>query len=127
MKPANVEQYIISLPAEHAAILTALRGIVQKSAPKATETFKWSQPVYEQNGPMIWIRAYKSYVNIGFWRGAEMHDKHGLLQGDGDRMRHVKIATPADIRKGALADYIKQAVKLNAQQGDPTKRMKVTR
>lgn len=127
MKPAHVEQYIASLPAEHAEILTALRGIVKKSAPKATETFKWSQPVYEQNGPMIWIRAYKSYVNIGFWRGAEMHDKYGLLQGDGDRMRHVKIATPGDIRKGALADYIKQAVKLNAQQGDPTKRMKATR
>lgn len=73
---------------------------------------------------MIWIKAYTKYVNIGFWRGTEMQDKHGLLAGDGDRMRHVKLTTIQDIKKTALTDYIKQAIKLNAVSGDPTKRMK---
>jgi hypothetical protein len=123
MKPSNVDQYIASLPTGHKAIVKELRGIVRKAAPKATEAYKWAQPVYEQNGPMIWIKAFTNYVNIGFWRGTEMQDKHGLLRGEGDRMRHVKIATVKDIKKGALSDYIKQAVKLNEAKGDPTKRM----
>jgi hypothetical protein len=124
VKPTNVDQYVTSLPADHAAIVSELRGIVKKAAPKATEAYKWAQPVYESDGPMIWIKAFTKYVNIGFWRGTEMQDKYGLLEGDGDRMRHVKIATLKDIKKGALTDYIKQAVKLNKEKGDPTKRMK---
>ena len=124
MKPTNVDEYIASLPAEHAAIVTELRGIVKKAAPKATEAYKWAQPVYQSDGPMIWIKAFKSYVNIGFWRGTEMTDKHGLLDGEGDRMRHVKVASVKDIKKGAITDYTKQAVKLNQLKGDPTKRMK---
>lgn len=123
MKPTNVDEYIASLPAEHAVIVSELRSIVKKAAPKATEAYKWAQPVYESNGPMVWIKAYKSYVNIGFWRGTEMQDKHGLLAGDGDRMRHVKLTTLPDIKKNALADYIKQAIALNQAKGDPTKRM----
>lgn len=122
MKPTNVEQYIAALPAEQAAVVKELRGIVKKAAPHATEAYKWSQPVYAQNGPMIWMRAYKSYVNLGFWRGAEMQDRHQLLQGDGEKMRHIKLETLKDIKKGALGDYIKQAVKLNERKGDPTKR-----
>jgi hypothetical protein len=123
MKPTTVDEYVASLPAEHAAIVSELRNIVKKAAPKATEAYKWAQPVYETNGPMIWIRAYKSYVNIGFWRGTEMIDKHELLEGDGERMRHVKLNTIKDIKKGALTDYIKQAVKLNLAKGNPTLRM----
>jgi hypothetical protein len=123
MKPTNVDQYVASLPADHAAIVNELRGVVKKAAPKATESFKWAQPVYEHNGPMIWIRAYKSYVNIGFWRGAEMQDKYGLLVGEGERMKHVRLMTSKDIKKGALTDYVRQAVKLNDAKGDPTKRM----
>ena len=123
MKPTNVDEYIASLPPEHAQLVRELRGIIKKAAPKATEAYKWAQPVYETNGPMIWIKAYKSYVNIGFWRGTEMQDKPNLLEGDGDRMRHVKLTTLKDIKKTALTDYIKQAITLNQTKGDPTKRM----
>ena len=108
MKPTNVDQYVAGLPADHAAIVTELRGIVKKAAPKATETFKWAQPVYEANGPMIWIKAFTNYVNIGFWRGTEMQDKNGLLEGDGERMRHVKLHSCERYQKGR-ADRLRQA------------------
>ena len=124
MKAATVDQYIASLPAEHGAIVSALRSLIKKVAPKATEAYKWAQPVYEHNGPAIWIRAYKSYVNIGFWRGAEMQDAHALLAGEGDRMRHVKLMSVKDINKKALGDYVKQAMRLNEVKGNPTMRKK---
>ena len=120
MKPTTVDEYIKSLPAEHAASVTELRGMIRQAVPKATEAFKWAQPVYESNGPAIWIKAYKSYVNIGFWRGADMQDVHSLLLGDGDRMRHIKLTSVKDIHKKALTDYLKQAIELNATLGNPT-------
>jgi hypothetical protein len=123
MKPTNVDQYVASLPSAHAEIVEALRAVIKKAAPKANETYKWAQPVYEQDGPMIWVKAFSRYVNIGFWRGAEMQDKHDLLVGEGSRMRHVTLHSVQDIKKGALTDYIKQAVALNRAGGDPTRRM----
>lgn len=123
MKLTNVDEYVASLPVEHGAIVSELRGVIKRAAPGATEAFKWAQPVYESNGPMIYIKAFKNYVNIGFWRGTEMIDKYGLLAGEGDRMKHVNLASVKDIKKTALADYIKQAVKLNETKGDPTRRM----
>ncbi|MGQ0600938.1 MAG: DUF1801 domain-containing protein [Anaerolineales bacterium] len=116
-----VDDYIAGLPGEHGAIIKELRAIIMKAAPKAEEAVKWAQPVYSFNGPMIFIKAHAKHVNFGFWRGAQMKDAKGLLAGDGDRMRHVKLASVKDINKAAYADFVKQAMALNAKHGDPTK------
>lgn len=122
MATKTVEEYIASLSAEQAAIVQALHAIVKKAAPKTEEAIKWAQPVYSHNGPMIFIKAHSKHVNFGFWRGAQMKDAKGLLTGDGDRMRHIKITALKDVNKTALADFVKQAVALNAKHGDPTKK-----
>jgi len=118
----NVDAYIASLPSEQAKVVSTIRQIIRKTAPKAAEAVKWAQPVYEANGPFCYIRAFKSHVTFGFWRGVDLPDPLGLLEGDGDRMRHVKLITVKDIRKKALQDFIKEAVRLNQAKGDPTKR-----
>ena len=38
-----------------------------------------------------YVNAFKAHVNVGFFRGAEIADPAGLLQGTGKFMRHVKI------------------------------------
>jgi len=122
MKPTNVDEYAASLTGWQAEAIASLRQIIRAGVPKATEAYKWAQPVYESNGPMIFIKAHRSHMNLGFWRGAEMTDPKGLLEGDGDRMRHVKLTSLADINKTAITAFVKQAVRLNAEKGDPTKR-----
>ncbi len=72
----------------------ACAAIVQKAAPEASESIKWAQPVYESNGPFAYIKAFKNAVNFGFWRGVDLDDPQGLLAGDGDKMRHVKLSQP---------------------------------
>ncbi len=123
-KPAaekTVEAYIAGLPEDQAAIVTALCAVVRKAAPKATAAIKWAQPVFDSNGPMIWIKAHRQHVNFGFWRGAELTDPEGLLEGEGARMRHVKLTSLKEARRPALAAFVRQAVQLNAAKGDPTK------
>jgi hypothetical protein len=44
-----------------------------------------------------------------------------VLEGDGDRMKHIKLRS-ASLDQPLLRDFIRQAVALNAAKGDPTKR-----
>ena len=122
LKGVSVDEYVAQkLNAEQAAIVAALRAIVRKAAPKSTEVVKWAQPIFEANGPFAYIKPSKNHVTFGFWRGAELADPKGLLTGDGDRMRHVKLASVKDINKSALTAFVKEAFKLNTEKGDPTR------
>lgn len=38
-----------------------------------------------------YVNAFTAHVNVGFFRGAELSDPNGRLQGDGKFMRHVKL------------------------------------
>lgn len=102
--------------------LRTLLAIVAESAPEATVAIKWGQPVIAQNGPMMFVKPNKAHVTFGFWRGGEMKDPTGVLEGSGDKMRHLKLASTAEIRKDVLVPLVKQAVALNREKGDPSKR-----
>jgi hypothetical protein len=122
MAAKTVEGYIEGLPGPQAEVVAALRALILEAAPEVKESVKWAQPVYEANGPFAFIKAFPRWVNFGFWRGGELADPHGLLHGEGDRMRHVKVAEVGDIRSEALQDFVRSAVALNRTLGDPTKR-----
>jgi hypothetical protein len=95
--------------------------VIRTTAPEARETIKWAQPVYESGGPFAYIKAFGKSVNLGFWRGEEIRDPSGLLVGEGDRMRHVRLTSLAEVRPDLVADWVRQAVELNRTKGDPTK------
>lgn len=117
----TVDEYIAGLDGWRADAVTQLREIVREAAPEASEAVKWAQPVYEANGPFCYIKAFKNHVNIGFWRGVDLDDPHVLLQGDGEKMRHIKIGDVNDIPGENIRDFVQAAVKLNQTKGDPTK------
>lgn len=117
----TVDGYIAGLSGDLADTVTAARALILAAAPKATECIKWSQPVFEHHGPFAYIKAYKAHVNFGFWRGADLDDPKGVLEGTGDKMRHTRLTKPGDLKKTALRALVKQAVRLNREQGDPTK------
>jgi hypothetical protein len=78
--------------------------------------------VFESNGPFAYVKAFGSTVNFGFWRGAELDDPEGVLDGDGDRMRHVSLHSLEEIRPDAFGALVRQAVELNRERGNPTRR-----
>ncbi len=121
MAEKTVDGYIQSLEDWKAEVVGEVRRIVRSAAPQASEAIKWAQPVYETNGPFAYIKAFKNSVNFGFWRGVELQDPHGLLQGSGEKMRHVRLTGVEDIKTEAFIDFVRQAVELNEQKGDPTK------
>ena len=122
MNEKTIDGYIAALDDWRGPVVRALADLVQRTAPGARGSIKWAQPVYELNGPAIWIKAHARNVNIGFWRGAELDDPAGVLIGEGDRMRHVSVRDDGVFDEEAVTGLIRQALALNREKGDPTRR-----
>ncbi len=56
-----------------------------------------------------YVNAFKAHVNVGFFRGAEIADPEGLLEGTGKFMRHVKLSPERDVDTAALTKLIEIA------------------
>lgn len=56
-----------------------------------------------------YVNAFKAHVNVGFFRGTELRDPNGLLEGTGKFMRHVKLRREGEIDAAALLKLIKTA------------------
>ncbi len=121
-KETAADAYIAGFPDWRGKAAAAARDTILAIAPDARVSIKWSQPVFDSNGPFAYIKVFRTSVNVGFWRGAELDDPDGTLSGDGDRMRHLKLTGPDDLDTDRLAAWVSQAVALNAANGDPTRR-----
>jgi hypothetical protein len=56
-----------------------------------------------------YVNAFRAHVNVGFFRGAEIADPDGLLEGTGKFMRHVKLRPECDVDARALMKLIETA------------------
>jgi len=66
-----------------------------------------------------YVNAFTAHVNVGFFRGAEIPDPAGLLEGAGRFMRHVKLRPEREVDATALTNLIETAYK------DMKRRLKV--
>jgi hypothetical protein len=55
------------------------------------------------------IAVYTKHVNLGFNNGATLADPLDILEGAGNRIRHISIKTFEDIGRPELRDYIRRA------------------
>src|SRR5581483_7283344 len=53
-----------------------------------------------------YVNAFKSHVNVGFFRGALISDPEGLLEGTGKFMRHVKLRPEREVDATSLRKLI---------------------
>lgn len=56
-----------------------------------------------------YVNAFTAHVNVGFFRGAELADPEGLLDGTGKYMRHVKLGPGRDVDGTALKELVETA------------------
>jgi hypothetical protein len=56
-----------------------------------------------------YVHVFTAHANVGFFRGAELPDPCGLLQGTGKNMRHVKLRPERGINAVALRALIEAA------------------
>ena len=120
----TVDEYIERLGDWRGDLVQELRTLVVETVPKAVESFRWGQAVYELNGPFCCIKAFRSQVKLGFWRGDAVADPKGLLAKSVDRMKYIILTDIEQIQEKEFRAIIKSAAKQNRELGDPTKRTK---
>jgi len=59
-----------------------------------------------EDAPFGYVNVFKSHINVGFFNGAWLKDPAGLLEGNGKRMRHVKLKPGITIDLSALSALI---------------------
>ncbi len=114
----EVEALIAKLKHPNKELVEALRKLVLETSPME-EAVKWGFPHYSQNGGVCAIIPYKDHVNLEFYRGTELDDPDGLLEGTGKKLRHVKIRKLDDVKTDVLRDLLLEAVVLNKKMRCP--------
>ena len=124
MGPAatSPDAYVEALSGWQRALVEQLRRDVRAAAP-LDERIKWTHLVYFSNGPLLLIRAEDKRVLFGFWRGKRLREIAPRLKAGGK----YELAT-WELREGDSVDpalvtkLVQEAVRLNAQLGDPAAR-----
>jgi hypothetical protein len=61
------------------------------------------------DAPFGYVGVFRAHVNVGFFHGAELPDSMRLLEGNGRRMRHVKVRPGNEPDAAALRALIDAA------------------
>ena len=61
---------------------------------------------------VMYVAGFTSHANLGFIKGAHLPDPHGLLEGTGKGMRHVKLRTPEDFSRPGMRELVQAATDL---------------
>ena len=62
-----------------------------------------------QDAPFAYVNVFRDHVNVGFFHGAALDNRGGLLEGTGKRMRLVKLRPGRQIDVAALSKLIDEA------------------
>jgi len=126
MAPAQVplSEHLKNIPASVRPTVKAAIKTVKEAAPKADEiTYRsgpprsssamWKLVRYALDGEnVVGVGTFTNHSTLFFYRGRELDDKSGLLQGTGKDSRYVTLRGPADAEQPAVKRLVRQAFKL---------------
>lgn len=83
------------------------------SAPPRSKSTVWKLVRYAVGGENVaGVGTLTGHSMIFFYRGTDLDDGSGLLEGGGKRMRFIRLNSPADARKPAVKRMVRKAFKL---------------
>lgn len=122
----SVTERMRTLPVAVRPTVEAARRMVKAIAPRAEEisyrggqprsrTYMWKLVRYAVDGAnVVGIGTFPTHSTLFFYRGRELDDGSGLLQGSGKDSRFITLRTPADAERPAVKRLVRKAFKLGA-------------
>ena len=104
----TVAEQVKRIPSAVPPTVQAARRTVKALAPKAKEIAYQSEPPRSKSAlwkivryaideePVVGIGTFPTYATLYFYRGREIDDASGLLEGSGKDMRFTRLRSPAD-------------------------------
>ena len=120
----SLSEQLKKVPSNVRPIVNAALNTVKEAAPEADEIAYRSQPprsksamwklaCYAVNGAnVLGVGTFTNHSTIFFYRGRELDDGSGLLQGGGKDARFVTLRSPDDAEKPAVKRLVRKAFKL---------------
>jgi hypothetical protein len=114
----NIENFLNSYGTKVQAHIHELRKLIAKTIPGIKEELDLSAriigcgfgPGYQET--ICTIIPSKKALKVGFFRGTELPDPKGLLQGLGKVHKYVEIRSEGDIRSAPFNTLLKEAHKV---------------
>ena len=119
-----VSEHLKKIPPAVRPIVLAARRTVKAAAPTADEISYQSQPPRSSNymwkivryavdgANVVGIGTFPRHSTLFFYRGRELDDGSGLLEGSGKDSRFVRLRVPADAERPAVKRLVQKAFKL---------------
>ena len=123
-KQIPVTEHIKKIPPTVRPIVQAARRTVKAVAPKADEisyrsqpprssTYMWKIVRYAVDGQnVVGIGTFPRHSTLFFYRGRELDDGSGLLEGSGKDSRFITLRVPADAERPTVKRMVRKAFKL---------------
>lgn len=102
----TIERWLMQQSPELGVIARAWFGTMRACGQDVLEVMHDGCPTAcAGSAAFAYVGVYNAHVNVGFFRGAELPDPAGLLEGVGKRMRHVKL-TPEHVVDAASLEAL---------------------
>ena len=114
-KASTVEEYISNIPEEKREGFLAIRELILKNAPTATEGNSYGMPAYKLNGMLIYIACHEKHYGI-YPMSAAIVKFADELKGYTTSKGTIQIPHSARIPKQLIASIVKFRVAENAKK-----------
>jgi hypothetical protein len=122
----TVADQLKKIPTAVRPTVQAARKTIKAVAPQAAETAYQSKPPRSKrylwkilryasgSGNVAAIGVFPTYATIFFYRGRELDDGSGTLEGGGKQLRFIRLRRPADAERASVRRVVREAFKLGA-------------
>jgi hypothetical protein len=122
---AAFSDIVAGFPAEVQHLARAVRELVYDILPATVEvvwpkqgSVGWGTGPKKFTEQFAYLMPFKGHVTLGFYRGGELPDPHGLLPAEGGKqaggtlsMRSLRISSEAQLREPALRALLEAATR----------------
>ena len=123
----QLDGFIDKFTPEVAALTRALLGRMKARLPGATilvyDNFNalaiGFSPSVKASHAVLSLAVYPRWVNLFFLSGKALPDPHGLLRGEGSRVRHYRLTSPEALDDPRLGALISEAIARAEPPFDP--------
>ena len=91
----------------------AAKEVAYQSEPPRSKSALWKIVRYTiENEPVVGIGTFPTYATLYFYRGREIDDASGLLEGSGKDMRFARLRAPTDAARPGVRRLVRKAFAL---------------
>jgi hypothetical protein len=102
-----IDAWLAAQPAELGSIARTWFDRIRRCGPGVRELMHdGCATACVDDAPFAYVGVFTAHVNVGFFHGAALVDRAGLLQGSGKSMRHVKLRPGVALAEPALQALI---------------------